>query len=161
MYRYKDADIRQTPRRNELIALRKRVENTQVSIIDAFTVRIDSGHAVSALTRGGVDAGMLTTTRNTFGKLLRNIDGMIEQSGSRGDNARKIARDQCWSELLEIWCNLGGKPHGVAAADFIRTASLPVMKVPPLASVVQWLERRRKKTGKAEPVAKVLRRAAG
>ena len=167
-YRYKEADIRSNKRRAEkLIALRKRVETTQARIIDAFTVRIavrlaaeekESNRAPSTLKRSGVDFGMLTTTRDYFTKALRNIDRQIEQCGSPRGNASKIARDQCWRELLEIWCNLDGKPRGVAAAEFIRTVSLTVMMdVPPLAAVVQWLHRQ--KTGKAEPVAKVLRRA--
>ena len=93
----------------------------------------------------GVDAGMLTATRDYFAKLLRNIDRQIEQAGSSRDNARKPDRDQCWSELLAIWIDIGGKPHGVAAAEFIKLASLPVMNstVPNLASVVQWLKRHR------------------
>ena len=60
----------------------------------------------------GVDADMLTATGDYFGKLLRNLDRLIEQAGSRRDNARKTARDQFWNELLAIWCELGGKPTG-------------------------------------------------
>ena len=68
----------------------------------------------------GVDADMLTATSDYFSKLLRNLDRQIEQAGSRsGDNARKTDRDQFWSELLAIWCELGGKPTGAAAADFL------------------------------------------
>jgi hypothetical protein len=73
---------------------------------------------------------------------------MIEQAGSRRHNARKPARDKCWRELLAVWCDLGGEPHGLGAATFIRAASLPVMgsAVPSLASIVQWLERRQNAT---------------
>ena len=81
---------------------------------------------------------------------MRNLDRQIEQAGSRRDNARKPDRDEFWNELLAIWCELGGKPSGKAAANFLIAASKPVMgsAVPTLKSVVQWLERRQNKTAK-------------
>jgi len=139
MYRYRDA--RPRPRRDELTALREDAVNMQVGIMDALTVRVSN----SQLPRGGVDAGMTTATRNYFTKLFDNLDRQIAQCASSRDNARKPDRDQCWDELLAIWCDIGGKPHGVAAAEFVKLASLPVMNggTPFVASIRRWLERRR------------------
>jgi hypothetical protein len=76
-----------------------------------------------------------------FDVLWRNIDTKLE----RGSNAKKPDRDQFWAMLLAIWCNLGGKPHGAAAAKFLTEASNPPVSndVPNLAAVVLWLNRRR------------------
>ena len=40
-------------------------------------------------------------------------------------------------DLMEIWCDLGGKPSGAATARFLRAASKPVMgsAVPTFTSV--------------------------
>jgi hypothetical protein len=86
---------------------------------------------------------------------------MIEAAPKQQANARKSDRDRCWGELLAIWVELGGKPHGSAAADFLRAASKPAMGsvVPTYASVVKWLGRRQGKSTK--PVRRpVLRRFA-
>jgi hypothetical protein len=89
-------------------------------------------------------------TSHYFRKLFRNLDRMVAQARPRRDSARKIDRDKYWDELLEIWCGLGGKAHGAAAADFLILASKPVMgsALPPFESVVQWLERRRRKAAR-------------
>jgi hypothetical protein len=133
-------------RRAELSALRKNIENQRASHIDAFTVEVDrKGGMFAVMLLPGVDADMVTATNDYFRKLERNLDRQIEQPGQRGgDNARKTARDHCWSELLAIWCDLGGKPRGVAAAEFLWVASKSVMgdAVPSHKSIVQWLERR-------------------
>ena len=146
LYNLQSASARQSPRRAELIALRRDTENLQASIIDALAVQVATKYDFAAhpLLRPGVDADMLTATSEYFRKLVRNLDRQIEQAGTRRDNARKLDRDQCWDQLTKIWCALGGKPHGAAAADFLMVTSLPVMAsaVPTLKSVVQWLERR-------------------
>jgi hypothetical protein len=134
-------------RRAELIALRKAAKELRDDIVDAFAVEVEIVGQPNSFFRRllpGVDADMETASSDYFGKLLRNLDRQIEQAEQRGDNARKTARDECWSELLTIWCDLGGKPRGVAAAEFLWVASKPVMHdaVPAHKSVVQWLERR-------------------
>ena len=137
---------RRRRRRAELNALRKDIKNLRASIISAIAVPVDrKGGTFAEMLLLGVDADMLTATRDYFRKLTSNLDRQIKQAGQRGDNARKTARDQCWNELLAIWCDLGGKPRGVAAAEFLWVASRPVMRdtVPAHKSIVQWLERRR------------------
>ncbi|MET4152004.1 hypothetical protein [Bradyrhizobium barranii] len=144
MYLFQSANARQRPRRAELIALRNDAENLRNSIIAALAVQVKYGDTARLLLRQGVDGDMETATRDYFTKLVRNLDRQIEGAGQRGDNARKTARDQCWSELLAIWCDLGGKPRGRAAAEFLWVASKPVMgkAVRSFMSVVRWLERR-------------------
>ena len=57
---------------------------------------------------------MLDATDDYFTKLLRNLDSQIEsaETRTRRDNARKPERDEFWTQLLAIWCDIGGKPHG-------------------------------------------------
>ena len=147
MYPLHSAANRRSLRRDELVALRKSAENLRASIISAIAVPVGTKGSplVHPLLLKGVDVDMLTATSNYFRKLSRNLDRQIEQAGQRGDNARKSDRDHCWNELLAIWCELGGKPHGVEAAEFLWVASKPVMRgaVPAHKSIVQWLERRR------------------
>lgn len=38
----------------------------------------------------------------------------------------KWERDMLWYEALDIWCELGGKPTGGDAADFVMAVSAPV-----------------------------------
>ncbi|MBR0750257.1 hypothetical protein JQ582_40790 [Bradyrhizobium japonicum] len=135
------------PRPAELRALRNDIEKLRVSIIDALFVEVELVGRPASFARRllpAVDGDMETATRDYFAKLVRNLDRMIEQAGQRGGNARKTARDQCWSELLAIWCDLGGKPRGRAAAAFLWVASKPVMgdAIPAHKSIAKWLERR-------------------
>jgi hypothetical protein len=150
LYHFRSAVSRQSPRRDELDALCREAKNLRASIIGAVAVQVGTNtkykHAFPTfpVLLNGVDADMLTETDDYFRKLLSNLDRMIAQAGSSRDNARKTARDQCWTELRSIWIELGGKPRGIAAAEFIKLASLPVMNsaVPDLASIIQWLKRR-------------------
>jgi hypothetical protein len=151
MYLFQSASTRQSPRRAELIALRKDAETLRARIIDALAVLlrvIDDGLDAPALLRPGVDGDMMIVINDFFTKLAPNLDRQIKQAGERGDNARKTARDHCWSELLAIWCDLGGKATGKATASFLIAASRPVMgsAVPDITSVMRWLERRQNKT---------------
>ena len=84
----------------------------RVSIVQCgrVPVGIKGDRMVLPVLLNGVDADMLTATRDYFGKLASNLDRVIEPAGSRRDNARKTARDQFWNELLAIWCDLGGEP---------------------------------------------------
>ena len=145
LYHFHSAVSRHRPRRDELIERRKDVENLRASIINVLTVPVRTELNVHKVLLNGVDADMLIATGDYFRKLLRNIDSQIAQTGSRRDNARKPDRDRCWTELRAIWIDIGGKPHGEAAAEFIKLASLPAMNsaVPARKSIVQWLERRR------------------
>ena len=52
------------------------------------------------------------------------------------------------SELLTIWCELGGKPSGRAAARFLIAESNPVGADNSIETVVKWLGRRQSKTAK-------------
>jgi hypothetical protein len=152
MYFFHSSVSRQRPRRAALDALRENTETLRAGIVAALTLPVGTkiDPVPHAMLLDGVDDDMLIATRDYFRKLIRNIDGQIEQAGRRGDNARKNARDQCWNELLAIWCELGGKPTGKAAATFLIAASKPAMgsAVPTLTSVVQWLERRQNKAAK-------------
>jgi hypothetical protein len=137
---------RQKPSRADLEALRDDTENLRTGIVAALSERVGAKNDDVAIPflRPGVDADMLTQTNDYFRKLLRNLKRQIEQAGQRGDNSRKPARDQCWTELLAIWCELDGRPRGLAAAQFLQLTSVPVMgsAVPNLASIIQWLKRR-------------------
>ena len=147
MYVVHRAAKRQTLSRDELVALRQKAENWRAEINDALAVPIPSKHFIATILLPGVDVSMPTETDNYFRKLARNLDRQIEQAGQRSDNARKTDRDHCWNELLAIWLELGGKETGKSAARFLEAASKPVMgsAVPDIASIVQWLERRKKK----------------
>jgi hypothetical protein len=163
LYHLHSASARQSQRRVELIAQRQDIGTLRAGIIDALAVQVGTKYSDVAhpFLRPGVDADMVILTRNYFWRLARNLDRQIEQAGRREGNARKPDRDQCWNDLLAIWCELGGKPSGAATARFLKAASKPVMgsAIPTFTSVVQWLDRRQNKV--AETVAKpVLRRAA-
>ncbi|WP_426615367.1 hypothetical protein [Bradyrhizobium sp. McL0616] len=149
VYLLQSANTRQRPRRAELIAVRENAENLSARIFDALAVQVGSKHddTVRLVLRQSVDGDMETATRDYFAKLLQNLDREIEKANQRGDNARKADRDDYWNELLAIWCELGGKASGKAAASFLGAASKPVMgsAVPDITSVMRWLERRQSK----------------
>jgi hypothetical protein len=91
-----------------------------------------------------------------FEKLLRNLEGIIDALGpprkkSGRAASKNMARVLFWSELLAIWCKIGGEETGADTADFLIAVSLPVFKamprdardaVPERQSVIQWLRRR-------------------
>lgn len=159
--KYRPTSASPKPRRADLDALRNTADTLRASIIDALAVQIAvKGDVAFPFAHPGVDADMLGATREYFAKLARNIDRQIKRAEQRGANARKTDRDQCWEELLAVWTDIGGKPHGAAAADYLILASRPIMgsAVPSHAAVVQWLDRRRQKAAKA--IAK-QRRAVG
>jgi hypothetical protein len=145
LYHFHSSVSRRSPRRDELVALRKAAENLRASIIGAVTVQVGTKYAAHPVLLNGVDDDMLAATRNYFTKLAANLDRQIERARSRSDNARKPDRDQCWNELLALWVGIGGHAHGEAAAEFLKLTSLPVMNgaVPARKSIVHWLERRR------------------
>ena len=63
------------------------------------------------------DNDMLVATDAYFEKLLRNLNGIIEALGpprpKTGSAASKnMGRDLFWSDLLAIWCKIGGKATG-------------------------------------------------
>ena len=69
-----------------------------------------------------------------FKKLLLNFEGIIAALGpprpKTGSAASKNkGRDLFWSDLLAIWCQIGGKTTGKdigKAADFLTAVSDPV-----------------------------------
>ena len=159
-YHLYNAVNRRRPSRAELMKLRKDAKKWRTSIDNAVSVPLDVKYGVTVpLLLHSVDGNILKATSEYFGTLLRYLDRLIAQAGSPRHNARKIARNQCWEELLTIWCDLGGEPSDKAAAQFIRAASLPVMgsAIPTPASIVKLLERRQ--NGTAKTVNPVLRRA--
>jgi hypothetical protein len=76
-------------------------------------------------------------------KLEDTLDRQIEKAKmpTRQDNARKTERDEFWTTLLVLWCDIGGKPHGSAAARFLIAASKPVGADTTIDTVLQWLKR--------------------
>jgi hypothetical protein len=88
----------------------------------------------------GADHDMLDATL-----VYDTLDRQIEKAETprRGDNARKTERDEFWTSLLVLWCEIGGKPHGVAAARFLIAASKPVGADESIKTVLQWLQRRK------------------
>jgi hypothetical protein len=157
-YRVQSDSNRQRPRRADLDTLREDAKKLRASIIDALAAQISPkcDDVAVLFLRAGIDADMVDATNDYFRRLLRNLDRQIEQAGSSGDNARKTARHQCWTDLLAIWCELGGKPSGRAAARFLLVASKPLMGAVKNETVVKWLERRQKKI-----VSKVAKRVQG
>ena len=102
------------------------------------------------------DNDMLLATDAYFEKLSRNVDGVIDAIGpprrKTGSAASKyMSRELFWSDLLAIWCKIGGEETGAKAADFLIAVSVPVFNamppgaqdaVPDRPSVIQWLRRR-------------------
>ena len=102
------------------------------------------------------DNDMLVATDAYFEKLLRNLDGNImalgpprKKTGSAA--SKKKSRDLFWSDLLSIWCEIGGEETGAHTADFLIAVSGAVFSamphrardgVPERLSVIQWLRRR-------------------
>ena len=59
---------------------------------------------------------MLVATDAYFEKLLRNLNGIIDALGPPRKNGQRrqheLGRDLFWSDLLAIWCKIGGKATG-------------------------------------------------
>jgi hypothetical protein len=102
------------------------------------------------------DKDMEVASEVFFEKLVHNLDGITDALGpprrKTGSAASKNkSRDLFWSEVLAIWCKIGGEETGADAADFLIAVSLPVFyamphdardEVPERQSVIQWLRRR-------------------
>lgn len=161
-YRFRNDANRLSPRHEELNTLREDAERLRDSILDTVAVPFNAGYGVVVPARlDGVDADMMTATRDYFTKLLANLDRMIDRAGTRQrGNARKPARDQCWVELLAIWIELGGEPTGKAAAGFLFVASKPVMgsAVPDVPSIMRWLKRRQSRPAMDRSVLRLATR---
>jgi hypothetical protein len=134
----------------------------QVTVLreDAQRLRdgIDRLHPFRATHNGySPDKDMEFASEVFFPKLLRNLDGIIDALGpprkKTGSAASKnMGRDLFWSEVILVWCKIGGEEAGVAdSADFLIAVSLPVFnamphdtrdEVPKRQSVIQWLRRR-------------------
>jgi hypothetical protein len=93
---------------------------------------------------------MLDATPDFFVKLAHTLDRQIEkaETRTRRDNARKTERDEFWTDLLVFWCNIGGKPRGLAAARFLIAASKSVRADASINTVSRWLERRKERVSK-------------
>jgi hypothetical protein len=142
---YRLHDAVNQPSRDVLDTLREDAEKLRVRIIKAIAVPVRTkGPLVHPLPLNGVDADMVPATSHYFRKLIRTIDGQIKLARSRRNSARKTGRNQFWNALLAIWCELGGKPNGVAAARFVIAASEPLGAGDSIETVVKWLDRQRK-----------------
>jgi hypothetical protein len=137
---------RQRLSRDELKVLREDAENLRARIAGALAVHINIKNVgPHSYPQPGVDHDMLDATPVYFAKLANTLDRQIEkaETRTRRDNARKTERDQFWTDLLLLWCDIGGKPHGLAAARFLIAASKPVGADASINTVLQWLERRK------------------
>jgi len=137
---------RQRRNRDELKVLRKDVENLRARIPGALAVHIKSKNGgPHRFPLPGVDDDLLDATLVYFARLADTLDRQIEkaETRTRRDNARKTERDEFWTSLLVLWCDIGGKPHGLAAARFLIAASKPVGADASINTVLQWLERRK------------------
>jgi hypothetical protein len=130
----------------QLGRLRADVEALRERVIATMTTPlvIQDNPAVHSLRRPDVDSDLPAATHDYFTRVGRDLDRQLAQAKRRQDSARKAARNHCWEELLTIWCELRGQPHGAGAADFLMTTTLPVMfdEVPRFRSVLRWLARR-------------------
>jgi hypothetical protein len=145
---------RQRLSRDELKVLREDVENLRARIAGALAVHIN----VKNVSHTGFHSPAPITTCWTrppappvyFARLADTLDRQIEkaETRTRRDNARKTERDQFWTTLLVLWCDIGGKPHGLAAAHFLIAASKPVGADATIKTVLQWLQRRKESVSK-------------
>jgi hypothetical protein len=142
---------RQRLSRDELKVLREDAENLRARIAGALAVHINIKNVgPHSYPQPGVDHDMLDATRDFFAKLADTLDRQIEkaETRTRRDNARKTERDEFWTSLLVLWCDIGGKPHGLAAARFLIAASKPVGADASINTVLRWLERRKESVSK-------------
>jgi hypothetical protein len=137
-----------------------RSQPTQMALLKRLTVlredarrlgdRIVESRAFWAEYNGyAPEKDMIAATDAYFEKLLRNLDGVIAALGpplrkTGGAASRKQSRDLFWEELLSMWCELGGRPTGAHAADFLTVVSDAVLPrgSGSRPSTLQWLRRR-------------------
>jgi len=142
---------RQRLSRDELKVLREDAENLRARIAGALAVHINIKNVgPHSYPQPGVDHDRLDATRDFFAKLADTLDRQIEKAETRTprNNARKTERDEFWTSLLVLWCDIGGKPHGVAAARFLIAASKPVGAGASVKTVLRWLERQKESVSK-------------
>ena len=143
--------------REELETLRADAETLRTRIAAALALQLNIKNVGPlAIPHSGVGHDMLDATSNYFTKLSHALDHRIAKAAprSRKDNARKAERDKLLTALLALWIDIGGKPRGKAAANFLFAASKPVY-AETFDALEQWLKRRKKIT---KPVRR--RRAA-
>jgi hypothetical protein len=134
---------RQRLSRDELETLRDDAANLRAGIAGAMSVHLGIKN-VGPLTysQRGVDGDMMNATGDYFAKLARNLDRMIAKAETR--NARKIEREELWSQLLAPWIDIiGGDPTGKATANFLIAAAAPIDADADIEAVEKWLKRRR------------------
>jgi hypothetical protein len=142
---------RQRRNRGELKVLRRDVKNLRARIRGALAVHIKSKNGgPHRFPQPGVDDDLLDATTAYFARLVDTLDRQIEkaETRTRRDNARKTERDEFWTTLLVLWCDIGGQPHGLAAARFLIAASKPVGADATIKTVSQWLQRRKETVSK-------------
>ena len=142
---------RQRLSRDELKVLREDAENLRARIAGALAVHINVKNVGPyRLRQPGTDYNMLDAPPVYFARLADTLDRQIEkaETRTRRNNARKTERDEFWTSLLVLWCDIGGKPHGVAAARFLIAASKPVGAGASVKTVLRWLERQKESVSK-------------
>ena len=154
---------RQRLSRDELKVLRKDAENLRARIAGALGVHINIKNVGQhSFPQPGVDRDMLDATKvpeGYFAKLADTLDRQIEkaETPTRRDNARKTERDEFWTSLLLLWCDIGGKPHGLAAARFLIAASKSVRADASINTVLRWLERQKESVSKRITLLREIR----
>jgi hypothetical protein len=124
------------PRIASLKALRGKAEILR----DAIVASSDSGT---------YSTSMLGSTKSYINWLSYQIDLLenpvsIERPIAPGSNAALVDREYFWRELIELWCEHGGKPTGYHAADFLIACASPVdATTPDRDSVRKWLSRQK------------------
>ena len=142
---------RQRLSRDELKVLREDAENLRARIAGALAVHINIKNVgPHSYPQPGVDDDLLDATTAYFARLVDTLDRQIEkaETRTRRDNARKTERDEFWTTLLVLWCDIGGKLHGSAAARFLIAASKPVGADASINTVLRWLKRRKESVSK-------------
>jgi hypothetical protein len=157
MYLPQRALNRQRLSRDELKTLRDDAENLRGRIARALAMQVNVKNAGPLdIPLRGVDRDMLAATSDYFAELRQTLDHQIKHVGTRTrrDSARKPERDVFWTDLLLLWCDIGGKPHGLAAARFLIAASKPTVSADAsiktkkpvgagasIKTVLRWLDR--------------------
>lgn len=140
----------------KMIALRDNAVSIRDSIVASHTLRDEDNKPLMHR----VEANMLDACEAYINKLTIKIDFMRAPRISirppriePASNASKTNRQQLWTDLLAIWCEIGGNESGADAADFLIAASTPVIprEMPSRNAVIEWLRARRARVSRNEP----------
>jgi hypothetical protein len=132
----------QTPgykeRVKRLQEMRVKVETLRNELMDAISpsVTFDDGKVRQVFLGGdlrakyGLDVDPLDEAGCAFDVVTTILDAslasMAAQPPQQTANSRKVGRDRFWNEMVAIWLGIGGAETGIAAAEFLVSASQPV-----------------------------------